>query len=103
MISSITSILFLASLDTGTIADGSTVIELGLTDAHAGGCLLEVDATDYESGAASWPICPLILNNKSHSSLDTMLLGSLFKEAAKWPQNSLVRVGSTFSMPSSRS
>ena len=48
--------LALASLESGTIASGTTVIDLELSDFQSGACTLQIDAIDWEGPPNSWDI-----------------------------------------------
>jgi len=48
--------LVLASLDTGSIVSGTTVIDLELSEVRNGACTLQIDAIDFEGPPNSWDI-----------------------------------------------
>ena len=50
------ALLLLASLDSGTIASGTHVIDLYLSQVSQGACTLEIDAIDYEAPPNSWDV-----------------------------------------------
>lgn len=50
------ALLILASLDSGTIASGTHIIDLYLSDVDRGACTLEIDAIDYEAPPYSWDV-----------------------------------------------